>query len=330
MRTTRRSPSSVVAIVAALSMGLGAADLAAQQPAKPFRIGFLHPGTSPNSSADVFRSTLNELGYVEGRDVNIEFRWAEGHMDRLSPLAAELVALNVDVILGSGPWIMRSVRKATNTIPIVGIDLESDPVASGFVASLARPGGNVTGIFLDLPELSGKQLQFLKEIVPGLVRVAVLWEPEIGEPQLQATEEAARMVDIRLNALGIRRAEEIRPAVERAARGRAQALVVLTSPLLSNNLRQIVEMTQKYRLPTISPFISFADAGALMAYGPSQPEMYRRAASYVDKILRGAKAGELPVERPSKFELAINLKTAKGLGLTIPPSLLQRADELIQ
>jgi len=315
--------------LAGTGLVLLAAPLAAegQRPGKVFRIGAT---VSTDAFYDAFLQRLGELGWVPGQNAVVERRTARGERAGVAATVAELVALNVDVILGTGSWVIKSVRKATNTIPIVGLDLESDPVASGFVASLARPGGNVTGIFLDLPELSGKQLQFLKEIVPGLVRVAVLWEPEIGEPQLQATEEAARMVDIRLNALGIRRAEEIRPAVERAARGRAQALVVLTSPLLSTNRGQIVEMTQKYRLPTISPFTSFADAGALMAYGPSQPEMYRRAASYVDKILRGAKAGELPVERPSKFELAINLKTAKALGLTIPPSLLQRADEVIQ
>ena len=310
--------------LALLAAPLGAE---AQQAGKVFRIGAV---VSTDAFYDAFLQRLGELGWVPGQNAVVERRSTRGVRARVAATVAELVALNLDVILCSGSWFIKSVRKATNTIPIVGIDLESDPVASGFVASLARPGGSVTGIFLDLPELSGKQLQFLKEIVPGLVGVAVLWEPDIGEPQLQAIEEAARMVDIRLNALAIRRAEEIRPAVERAARGRAQALVVLTSPLMANNRGPIVEMTQKYRLPTISPFTSFADTGALMAYGPSLPEMYRRAASYVDKILRGAKAGQLPVERPSKFELAINLKTAKALGLTIPPSLLQRADRVIE
>jgi putative ABC transport system substrate-binding protein len=245
-------------------------------------------------------------------------------------MIAGLVAVKVDVIVVTGTLAIEIARKVTSAIPIVGIDLESDPVASGFVASLARPGGNVTGTFLDLPEFGGKQLQFLKETVPGLVRVAVLWEPETGEPQLRATEQAARVIGITLNALGIRHAEEIRPALERAARERAQALLVLTSPLLSANRRQIVELTQKYRFPTISPFTSFAEAGALIAYGPSQPEMFRRAAWYVDKILRGAKPRELPVQRPSKFELVINLKTAKALGLTIPPSVLARADQVIE
>jgi putative ABC transport system substrate-binding protein len=212
----------------------------------------------------------------------------------------------------------------------VGLDLESDPVASGFVASLARPGGNLTGVFLDLPEISGKQLQLLRETVPGLARVGVVWEPEVGEPQLRATEEAARVAGVTLNVLGIRRAAEVTAALDRAAGGRAQAIVVLTSPLISNNLRQIAQLALKYRLPTTSPFTSFPSAGALMAYGPSQPEMYRLAATYVDRILRGARAGELPIERPSRFDLVINLKTAKALGLTIPPSLLQRADQVIE
>jgi putative ABC transport system substrate-binding protein len=221
-------------------------------------------------------------------------------------------------------------KKATSGVPVVGLDLESDPVASGFAASLARPGGNVTGIFLDMQELGGKQLQLLKETLPRLTRVAVLWEPEIGEPQLRAIEEAARAAGLTLSAFGVRLGEEVRPAVERLVRERAQALVVLTSPLLFNNREQIVELTRKYRLPNISPFIRFPNAGGLMAYGPDSVELYRRAATYVDKILRGAKAGDLPIERPTKFELVINLTTAKVLGLTIPPSLLARADQVIE
>jgi len=243
---------------------------------------------------------------------------------------ADRSALQVDVILATGPRTIRSFQEATSTIPIVGLDLESDLVASGFVASLARPEGNLTGVFLDLPELSGKQLQLLKETLPSLERVGVLWEPEVGESQLRATEEAARMASVTLNTLGIRRAEEITSALDRASRGRAQAMLVLTSPLISNNLRQIAQQAQKYRMPTISPFTMFPGMGALMAYGPSQTEMFRLAATYVDKILRGARVGQLPVERPSKFELVVNLKVAKALGLTIPPSLLQRADQVIE
>jgi ABC-type uncharacterized transport system substrate-binding protein len=279
---------------------------------------------------DAFLQGLREAGWVVGQNLVVERRSVRGERSKHAAMIAGLVSAKVDVIVATGASVIEVARKATSAIPIVGLDLESDPVVSGFVASLARPGGNVTGIFLDLPELGGKQLQLLREAVPGLVRAAVLWEPEIGEPQLRATEDGARAIGIKLNALGIRRAEEIRPALERAAREHAQALVVLTSPLIHNNRRQIVELTQKYRLPTISPFTSFAETGILMAYGPSQPEMFRRAAWYVDKILRGAKSVELPVERPNKFELVINLKTAKALGLTIPPSLLLRADEVIQ
>jgi putative ABC transport system substrate-binding protein len=260
----------------------------------------------------------------------VERRSARGERTHFAAMFAELVAVKVDVIVAIGPLSIEAARKTTSAIPIVGLDLESDPVARGFVASLARPGGNVTGIFLDQAGLGGKLLQFLRETMPGLMRVAVLWEPEVGEAQLRATEAAARMIGITLNAHGARRAEEIKPALQLAARERAQALVVLTSSLFSGNRRQIVEMTEKYRLPAISSFISFAEASTLMAYGPSQPEMFRRAASYVDKILRGVKARDLPVERPSRFELVINLKTAKALGLTIPPSLLVQATEVIQ
>ena len=203
-------------------------------------------------------------------------------------------------------------------------------MARGFVASLARPGGNVTGIFLDQAEIGGKQLQFLRETMTGLVRVAVLWEPEVGEAQLLATEAAARMIGITLNAHGARRAEEIKPALQRAARERAQALVVLTSPLFANNRRQIGEMTEKYRLPAISSFTSLAEAGTLMAYGPSLPEMYRRAASYVDRILRGVKARDLPVERPSRFELVINSRPPRRSASRSRRRCCARADQVIE
>jgi putative ABC transport system substrate-binding protein len=299
----------------------------AQQQGKAARVGIT---VATDVYYDAFLQRLGELGWVAGQNLVVERRSVRGDRTQYGAMIAGLVAVKVDVIVATGTLVIEVARKATSATPVVGIDLESDPVASGFVASLARPGGSVTGIFLDLPELGGKQLEFLKETVPGLARVAVLWEPEIGEPQLRAAEEGARVIGVTLNALGVRRAEEIRPALERAARERAQALVVLTSPLFSANRRHIAELTQKYRLPTISLFTSFAEAGTLMAYGPSQPEMFRNAARYVDKILRGAKAGELPVERPTKFELVINRKTAKALGLTIPPSLLLRADQVIE
>jgi putative ABC transport system substrate-binding protein len=317
------------AFIGALAGGLLAAPLAAEaQPAG--RVARIGATVGTDAFYEAFLQGLVEAGWIPGQNAVIERRSVRGEGERVPAMVAELVRLKVDVILGTGARVIKSARKATSTIPIVGLDLESDPVGSGFVATLARPGGNITGIFLDLPELSGKQLQFLRDAVPGLARVGVMWEQEVGEPQLRATEAAARMIGITLNALGVRRDEEIRPAVERAARARAQALIVLTSPLLAQQSGPIVEVAQQYRLPTISPFTSFADAGALMAYGPSLPEMFRRAATYVDKILRGARPGELPVERPSKFELTINLKSAKALGLTIPQSLLARADQVIE
>ena len=299
----------------------------AQPQGKIARVGIT---VSTDVHYSAFLRGLREAGWVLGQNLMVERRSARGDRSKYAAMVADLVAAKVDVIVASGPLVIEIARKATSAVPIVGLDLESDPVASGFAASLARPGGNVTGIFLDLPELSGKQLQFLKEALPKLTRVAVLWEPEVGEPQLRATEEAARAAGLTLSAFGVRRGEEVRAAVESLARERAEALVVLTSPLLSNNRDQIVELARKHRLPTISPFIQFPNAGALMAYGPDSVEMYRRAAAYVDKILRGVKAGDLPVERPTKFELVINLKTAKALGLTIPPSLLQRADQVIE
>jgi putative ABC transport system substrate-binding protein len=279
------------------TLGLLAAPLAAgaQLAGKAARVGI---AVATDLYYDAFLQRLRELDWVAGQNLVVERRSVRGERTHLAAMFAGLVAVKVDVIVATGPLGIEVAKKTTSAIPIVGLDLESDPVARGFVASLARPGGNVTGIFLDLAEIGGKQLQFLTETMTGLVRVAVLWEPEVGEPQLRATEAAARTIGITLNAYSARRAEEIRPALQRAARERAQALV--------------------------------AEAGSLMAYGPSQPEMFRRAASYVDKILRGVKAKDLPVERPSRFDLVINLKTAKALGLTIPPSLLQRADQLIE
>src|SRR5262245_12702532 len=242
----------------------------AQQAGKVYRVGIT---VATDQNYDACLPRLRELDWVPGQNLVVERRSVRGERTHFAAMFAELIAVKVDVIVATGPLGIEVARQTTSAIPIVGLDLESDPVARGFVASLARPGGNVTGIFLDQAEIGGKQLQFLRETMTGLVRVAVLWEPEVGEAQLRATEAAARMIGITLNAHGARRAEEIRPALQRAARERAQALVVLTSPLFSINLRHIVEMTEKYRLPAISSFTSFAEAGALMAYGPSQPEM---------------------------------------------------------
>jgi len=260
----------------------------------------------------------------------LETRFYAGVLDRIDEFTSELVALKCSVILATAPYAVQAVMKATSKIPIVGIDLESDPVANGWVKSLARPGGNLTGFFLDIPELGGKQIELLKEAVPTVARLAVLWDATIGTVQFGATETAARPSGVTLESFPIRNVEDIKDAIERAARERVHGLVVLTSPLIFNQRSQIADLALKTRLPTISLFNSFPKVGGLMAYGPSLALMFKRAASYVDRILSGANPGELPIERPSKFELVINLKTAGALGPTVPPTLLARADEVIE
>jgi putative ABC transport system substrate-binding protein len=321
----------VVAIVAALSMGLGAADLAAQQPAKPFRIGFLHPGTAPNSSADVFRSTLQELGYVEGRDVTIEFRWAEGRMDRLSPLAAELVALKVDVIVvGTTPAIKAAAEK-TKTIPIV-MTVVADPVADGLVQSLGRPGGNVTGLTIISPELSGKRIELLKEAVPRVGRLAVLWNPAnpTHATALRESEATAKALGLQTLPVPVQAPADVDGAFATLTRERATAIFVLDDAVLFIERERISKLALKNRLPLVSGISGYADAGGLMTYGARQTDLYNRAAVFVDRILKGAKPANLPIERPSSFELVLNLKTAKSLGLAISDSVLWRADRLIE
>ena len=234
------------------------------------------------------------------------------------------------MIFAGAPYAIQSVLKATNTIPIVGVDLESDPVASGWVQSLARPGGNLTGLFLDLPELGGKQIELLKEVVPKLSHLAVLWDATVGMVQFRATELAAGAAKLALHSLPIRRVEDVKDGFEEAARQRADGMVVLSSPLILNQRSQIADLALSIRLPTISIFTSFPKAGGLMAYGPNLASMFKQAASYMGRILSGAKPSELPIERPSKFELLINLKTAKALGLDVPVHLQQLADEMIE
>jgi putative tryptophan/tyrosine transport system substrate-binding protein len=271
-----------------------------------------------------------ELGYVEGQNLLLEDREAKGRIERPPDLAAELVRLQVDVILVRGASALVAVRQASRTILIVAVDLESDPVVMGFVASLARPGGNLTGVFLDLLELSGKQLELLQEVVPALSRVAVLGNPEINGPQFRALEVVARAWGVQLQALEVRGPEEFDRAFEAASRGGAAGRIVFSSPSVFEYRTRLADLAAKNGLPAISPFRACAKVGGLMAYGPSIPALYRRAAAYVDKILKGAKPSDLPVERPTKFELVINLKTAQALGLTIPPLLLFQADEVIQ
>jgi putative tryptophan/tyrosine transport system substrate-binding protein len=307
--------------------------LEAQQPMKILRIGYLSPTFSSTNSAriEAFRQGLRELGYVEGKNIVIEYRHADGKLDRLAALATELVRLKVDVIVTSSPTPTRAAKEATVTIPIVFAQ-DSDPVANGFVASLARPGGNITGLSTLAPELSGKRLELLKEVVPKLSGVAVFGtstSPSTA-PTLKETELAAGAFKVQLQYLDILDPKDIETAFRAASKGRVDAVLVLAGPVVFSQRTQITGLAVKSRLPAIYPQTEFTEAGGLMYYGANTPDMYRRAATYVDKILKGAKPGDLPVEQPTKFELIINLKAAKQIGLTIPPNVLARADKVIK
>src|SRR6516225_9184511 len=273
---------------------------------------------------------LRDAGYIDGQNMVVETRFAGNTLDRIGEFANELVALNCDVIFAAGPYAIQALVRATSTIPIVAIDLESDPVANGWAKSIARPGGNLTGFFLDLPELGGKHIELLKEAVPTLSKLALLWDSTVGLIQFRATEAAARRAGVAPLSLQVQRQDDFRRAFDRAASEQAHAVAVLSSPLIFGQRSQIADLALKNRLPTISLFTLFPRSGGLMAYGPNFPEMWKRAATYIDRILKGTEAGELPIERPSKFELVINLKTAKALGLDVPWFLQQRADEVIE
>jgi putative ABC transport system substrate-binding protein len=318
---------------AAAAWPLGAS---AQQAAKVPRIGYLTASLAANPHLlEAFRHGLRDLGYVEGRNVVIEYRDAEGKYDRLPALAADLVALKVDVIVVTGTPHALAAKQATSTIPIV-VAIAADPVQSGLVTSLARPGaGNVTGLSLLAPELVGKSLELLKQAVPEFSRAAALWHPgDYGErtekDMLRAADAAARALGVRLQVVETRGPEDFDRAFSDMTRARAGALTVLASNMLLNERRRLVDLAAKNRLPAMYPLREFVDAGGLMAYGPDLADVFRRAATYVDKILKGAKPADLPVEQPTKFELVINLKSAKALGLTVPPSLLAQADEVIE
>jgi len=325
------------AFVGTLAGGLLASRLAAeaQKPAKVARIGWLadNPAATPHL-VEAFRQGLRDLGYVEGRSVVIEYRAAEGKLDRFPGLAAELVAVNVDVIVAANNVAARAAKQTTRTLPIVFTSV-GDPVTSGLVTSLARPGGNVTGLSNLTPELVGKCLEQLTQAVPGVSRVAVLWQPG-GLPErmekivLKEAEVAARTLGVQLQIVEARGPEDFDRAFSDMTRASAGGLAVFGSAVLIRERRRLADLAAKNRLPAVYSLREFADAGGFMAYGPNLADLFRRAATYVDKILKGAKPADLPVEQPTKFELVINLKTAKALGLKIPQSLLQRADELIQ
>jgi putative ABC transport system substrate-binding protein len=304
----------------------------AQQPARIPRIGILIAASASFYSARVeaFRQRLRELGYVEGKNIVIEYRYTEGKLERLPDLAAELVSLKVDVIVTTGPGIL-AAKKASPTMPIVFASF-GDPVGSGLVSSLARPGGNITGLSLMTPDLNGKRLELLKEAFPKVARVAFLWVAggTTGNLPLTEMEAAAKALRLKLQSLEVRSLDDFDSAFARAKREGAQALITFPNPLIATQLRQVLDFAAKNRLPAMYPSSENVEAGGLMSYGPNGADLYRRAADYVDKILKGAKPAELPVEQPKKFEFLVNLKTAEQIGLTIPPKVLAQADKVIK
>jgi len=322
-------------LVTTVAFGILLAPLAtqAQQSGKVHRIGFLGNSTAALEANLVgpFREGLRDLGYVEGRNVLIEYRWAEGKYERFPALIAELIAMKIDVIVTAGTPATLAVKKATTSVPLVMVAV-GDPVGTGIVASLNRPGGNITGLTSISPELEGKRLELLREVVPKLSHVAVLWNPVspfqvIAETEVRA---AAKVLRMKVLSLGVRTREEIEDALAAIARERPGALLVLADRLFLHNRARIMEFAAQHRLPGVHAYRELVEAGGLMSYGPSYAGMHRRAATYVDKILKGASPADLPVERPATFELVVNLKAAKALGLTMPQSVLLRATEVIQ
>jgi putative tryptophan/tyrosine transport system substrate-binding protein len=319
-------------LVALALLALGAL-AEAQQPVRVPHIGFLSASSLAASAARIgaFRQGLRELGYVEGKNIVIEFRSAQGEQDRLPALVAELIRLKIDVIVSAGPAVTRSAKQATTTIPIV-MASDDDPVGSGFVASLARPGGNITGLATYGPEISGKQLELLKDTVPKLTRVGVL-----GDVIRPGTAQALNEINVAANALGVklqylevRGTKDIETAFGAAGKERAEAVLVQRSGVLFSQRRQIADLAAKSGLPAIYGSPEYVEDGGLMSYSVSVPDQFRRATTYVAKILKGAKPADLPVEQPRKFEFIINLKAAKQIGLMIPPNVLARADKVIR
>jgi putative ABC transport system substrate-binding protein len=304
----------------------------AQTPKKIPLVGFLVPGTQSSYGAriEAFQQSLRDFGYVEGKNINIEYRYAEGKFDRVPDFATEMVRLKVDVIVTGDTPAIQAVKKTTTTIPIVMGNV-ADAVAAGLVDSLARPGGNITGLTTLAPDLDGKRLELVKEMLPKSVRIGFFWDPTIGAMKIRFNEvqAAARALEIALQSLEVRNPKELDSAFESVTRERPGALMMPNTIVLAYG-KQIVEFAAKNRLPLIYDTREFIDDGGLMSYGPSFPDLWRRAAVYVDKILKGTKPADLPVEQPMKFDLVINLKTAKQVGLTIPPNVLARADKVIR
>jgi ABC-type uncharacterized transport system substrate-binding protein len=322
-----------------LVLGLLAAPLAteAQQPGKLYRVGWIGPtpvaelisGSNPRFNS--FRREMGQRGYVEGQNLVLELRSVEASLERVSDVVAELIHLNVNVIVAVSSTAVQGAQRATSKTPIVMFGV-GDPVTSGFVTSLARPGGNITGLSQLSPELGGKRLELLREIAPAVSRVAVLWNPTnpANAPQMRRIKVAVQALGMQLQSLEVRGHHDLEPAFQTVTRGRTGALITLDDLLIFTHRTRIVAFAAKARLPAVYGWPVFPEAGGLMSYGPDFQDMARRAAIFVDRILRGAKPADLPVEQPTKFELVINLKTAKALGLTIPPSLLLRADQVIE
>lgn len=322
----RRLPLVVTLTLALLAAPLGAD---AQQAGRVYRIGYLgfSSALADRQLIEAFRAGLREHGWVEGQNVVVEYRWAEGKSDRLRDLASELVGLKVDVIVAGGAAI-RAAKETTKTIPII-MTVVGDPLEAGFIASYARPGGNITGLAMFLSELNVKRLQFLKEALPGVSRVAVLIPAGRGQAG-RVIEDAARQLGVTVDLMEVREPQDFEPAFVSMARGGHDAALVVPDPLTFAHRARIATLAAAQRLPAVYGWREYVEAGGLLSYGPSVPDLHRRAAAYVDKLLRGANPRELPVEQPTKFEIVINMKTARALGLTIPPSLLLRADHVVE
>jgi putative ABC transport system substrate-binding protein len=305
----------------------------AQQPAKVFRIGMLSARSGTDARDEVFRQRLRELGYVEGKNLFIEWRFSDGKLDHLDSLAAELVSLKVDVIFGNATPTIQAAKKATTTIPIVMI-AGADPAESGLVASLQRPGGNITGLTSVSSALNGKRMELVKEIVPNLSRVGVLLDPDYptitAGRSLQETQSAADSLGLKLELMEVRSVNDFENVFETATKARVQALIHFSHTVITNARKRITELALKHRLPAVYADTQFIDAGGLMSLGADPLDLIRRAAGYVDKILKGAKPAEMPMEKPTKFELVINAKVANQIGLEIPPNVLARADKVIR
>jgi putative ABC transport system substrate-binding protein len=325
--------ASIVVTLSALLVAL-CGSLEAQQAKKVHVIGFLRSGSPAThaSQNEAFRQGLRGLGYVEGKNIAIEYRYAEGKSERWPELAAELVRLKVDVIVVGGVGATRAAQQATNTIPIV-VGAAGDLMRAGLVASLAKPGGNITGSTEISPDLSGKRLELLKEAVPNASQVAVVWYPAVGstdDDEVRETDTAARQLGVKIQLVEVRTPADFQAAFAARKKQQANAVIIIQGSFTLFHRKQLVELALKNRLPSLCESARFADEGCLISYGTDVLSLYRRAASYVDKILKGTKPGDLPIEQPTKFELVINLKTAKQIGLTIPPNVLAKADRVIR